>query len=180
MELDESYKTGDTVVPAFLEGFSDYGTLPELELWLVEGLHTQPEITVTNAEGSSLDEPVINGAELAFMTGADQTLADSHSGEARDFMSAYAGYISGEAGSNEDYTALQALVLDGSALDTALAELNADYAGTGVSVERVYVRSDSFCQHWRHLLYLHCRRRIRPAEEGGEKQRDRPIPWSSS
>ena len=76
VELDESYKTGDTVVPAFLEGFSDYGTLPELELWLVEGLHTQPEITVTNAEGSSLDEPVINGTELAFMTGADQTLAD--------------------------------------------------------------------------------------------------------
>ncbi len=168
VELDESYKTGDTVVPAFLEGFSDYGTLPELELWLVEGLHTQPEITVTNAEGSSLDEPVINGAELAFMTGADQTLADSHSGEARDFMSAYAGYISGEAGSDEDYTALQALVLDGSALDTALAELNADYAGTGVSVERVYVRSDSFVSIGATCFICTVDVEYGPAEEGGE------------
>ena len=168
VELDESYKTGDTVVPAFLEGFSDYGTLPELELWLVEGLHTQPEITVTNAEGSSLDEPVINGTELAFMTGADQTLADSHSGEARDFMSAYAGYISGEAGSDEDYTALQALVLDGSALDTALAELNADYAGTGVSVERVYVRSDSFVSIGATCFICTVDVEYGPAEEGGE------------
>lgn len=168
VELDESYNTGDTVVPAFLEGFSDYGTLPELELWLVEGLHTQPEITVTNAEGSSLDEPVINGTELAFMTGADQTLADSHSGEARDFMSAYAGYISGEAGSNEDYTALQALVLDGSALDTALAELNADYAGTGVSVERVYVRSDSFVSIGATCFICTVDVEYGPAEEGGE------------
>ena len=168
VELDESYKTGDTVVPAFLEGFSDYGTLPELELWLVEGLHTQPEITATNAEGSSLDEPVINGTELAFMTGADQTLADSHSGEARDFMSAYAGYISGEAGSNEDYTALQALVLDGSALDTALAELNADYAGTGVSVERVYVRSDSFVSIGATCFICTVDVEYGPAEEGGE------------
>ena len=168
VELDESYKTGDTVVPAFLEGFSDYGTLPELELWLVEGLHTQPEITVTNAEGSSLDEPVINGTELAFMTGADQTLADSHSGEARDFMSAYAGYISGEAGSDEDYTALQALVLDGSALDTALTELNADYAGTGVSVERVYVRSDSFVSIGATCFICTVDVEYGPAEEGGE------------
>ena len=168
VELDESYKTGDTVVPAFLEGFSDYGTLPELELWLVEGLHTQPEITATNAEGSSLDEPVINGTELAFMTGADQTLADSHSGEARDFMSAYAGYISGEAGSDEDYTALQALVLDGSALDTALAELNADYAGTGVSVERVYVRSDSFVSIGATCFICTVDVEYGPAEEGGE------------
>ena len=168
VELDESYNTGDTVVPAFLEGFSDYGTLPGLELWLVEGLHTQPEITVTNAEGSSLDEPVINGTELAFMTGADQTLADSHSGEARDFMSAYAGYISGEAGSNEDYTALQALVLDGSALDTALAELNADYAGTGVSVERVYVRSDSFVSIGATCFICTVDVEYGPAEEGGE------------
>ena len=168
VELDESYNTGDTVVPAFLEGFSDYGTLPELELWLVEGLHTQPEITVTNAEGSSLDEPVINGTELAFMTGADQTLADSHSGEARDFMSAYAGYISGEAGSDEDYTALQALVLDGSALDTALAELNADYAGTGVSVERVYVRSDSFVSIGATCFICTVDVEYGPAEEGGE------------
>ena len=168
VELDESYKTGDTVVPAFLEGFSDYGTLPELELWLVEGLHTQPEITVTNAEGSSLDEPVINGTELAFMTGADQTLADSHSGEARDFMSAYAGYISGEAGSDEDYTALLALVLDGSALDTALAELNADYAGTGVSVERVYVRSDSFVSIGATCFICTVDVEYGPAEEGGE------------
>ena len=168
VELDESYKTGDTVVPAFLEGFSDYGTLPELELWLVEGLHTQPEITVTNAEGSSLDEPVINGTELAFMTGADQTLADSHSGEARDFMSAYAGYISGEAGSDEDYTALQALVLDGSALDTALAELTADYAGTGVSVERVYVRSDSFVSIGATCFICTVDVEYGPAEEGGE------------
>ena len=168
VELDESYKTGDTVVPAFLEGFSDYGTLPELELWLVEGLHTQPEITVTNAEGSSLDEPVINGTELAFMTGADQTLADSHSGEARDFMSAYAGYISGEAGSDEDYTALQALVLDGSALDTALAELNADYAGTGVSVERVYVRNDSFVSIGATCFICTVDVEYGPAEEGGE------------
>ena len=168
VELDESYNTGDTVVPAFLEGFSDYGTLPELELWLVEGLHTQPEITVTNAEGSSLDEPVINGTELAFMTGADQTLADSHSGEARDFMSAYAGYISGEAGSNEDYTALQALVLDGSALDTALAELNADYAGTGVSVERVYVRSDSFVSIGATCFICTVDVEYGPAEEDGE------------
>ena len=168
VELDESYNTGDTVVPAFLEGFSDYGTLPELELWLVEGLHTQPEITATNAEGSSLDEPVINGTELAFMTGADQTLADSHSGEARDFMSAYAGYISGEAGSDEDYTALQALVLDGSALDTALAELNADYAGTGVSVERVYVRSDSFVSIGATCFICTVDVEYGPAEEGGE------------
>ena len=168
VELDESYKTGDTVVPAFLEGFSDYGTLPELELWLVEGLHTQPEITATNAEGSSLDEPVINGTELAFMTGADQTLADSHSGEARDFMSAYAGYISGEAGSDEDYTALQALVLDGSALDTALTELNADYAGTGVSVERVYVRSDSFVSIGATCFICTVDVEYGPAEEGGE------------
>ena len=168
VELDESYNTGDTVVPAFLEGFSDYGTLPELELWLVEGLHTQPEITATNAEGSSLDEPVINGTELAFMTGADQTLADSHSGEARDFMSAYAGYISGEAGSDEDYTALQALVLDGSALDTALTELNADYAGTGVSVERVYVRSDSFVSIGATCFICTVDVEYGPAEEGGE------------
>ena len=43
VELDGSYNTGDAVVPAFLEGYGDYGTLPELELWLVEGLHTAPE-----------------------------------------------------------------------------------------------------------------------------------------
>lgn len=168
VELDESYDTGDTVVPAFLEGFSDYGTLPKLELWIVEGLHVRPQVTVTDANGSALDEPVVNGTELAFMTGADQTLADSHSGEARDFMSAYTGYISGEAASEEDYTALQALVLDGSTLDTALSELNADYSGSGVSVERVYVRSDSFVSIGATCFICSVDVEYGPAEEGGE------------
>lgn len=144
VELDDSYKTGDTVTPAFLEGFDDYGTLPELELWLVEGLHTAPEITVTDADGDELGEPAADGSELTYFASGDKTLEDAHTSDARSFADAYAAYLSGESSSDEDYTALQQLVLDGSTLDTALSELNDNYKSNGMTVEHVYVRSGSF------------------------------------
>ncbi len=144
VELDGSYDTGDTVVPAFLEGYDDYGTLPELELWLVKGLHTAPEITVTDSDGNALGEPAVDGNELAYFAKGDQTLADAHSSEASAFMNAYVDYLTGEASGSEDYTELQSLVLDGSALDTALSELNGNYEANGLSAERVRVRSGSF------------------------------------
>ena len=59
-------------------------------------------------------------------------------------MEAYAAYLSGESASEEDYTALQALVLDGSELEAALKALHDDYAENGLSVERVRARSGSF------------------------------------
>ncbi len=144
VELDESYNTGDTVVPAFLAGFDDYGTLPELELWLVEGLHLVPEVTVTTAEGEELDECAVDGSEWVYFGESDQSAADAHSGEASEFVTAYVEYLSGEAASDEDYTALQALVLNGSPLDAELTELQADYSANGLTVESVRVRSDSF------------------------------------
>ncbi len=144
VELDESYAEGETAVPAFLEGYDDYGTLPELEVWSVSGLHVEPEITVTTADGDTLTEPVKNGSELAFFASGDQTLADSYSETAETLMDAYVAYLTGEASGDADYTALQALVLDGSALDTALSELNASYEANGLTAERVRVRDGSF------------------------------------
>ena len=144
VELDESYNTGDTLTPAFLEGFGDYGTLPELELWLVEGLHLEPEIEVRDAEGEELDEPASADGELIYFGGGDQAAQDAHGAEAAAFMEAYAAYLSGESASEENYTALQALVLDGSELEAALKALHDDYAENGLSVERVRARSGSF------------------------------------
>ena len=144
VELESSNDTGDKVVPAFLEGFDNYGTLPELELWLVSGLHVEPEVAVTDADGEPLGDPVVNGTELAFFAEGDQTLEDAHSAEVRTFINAYLDYLSGEAVSDSDYAALQALVLDGSTLDTSLGALNADYSADGRTIKRVTVRSGSF------------------------------------
>ena len=168
VELDDSYNTGDTVVPAFLEGYGDYGTLPELELWLVEGLHTAPEITVADSEGEELGEPVVNGNELAFFAAGDQTLEDAHSTEASSFMNAYIDYLTGEGSSDEDYTALQALVLDGSSLDTALSELHDSYEASGLTAERVRVRDGSFVSIGATCFTCTVDVEYAPAEEDGE------------
>ena len=143
VELDESYDTGDTIVPAFLDGFEIYGTLPELELWLVEGLHVEPEITVT-AAGGEMGEPITDGSELVYLSGADSATESAHREEAAAFANAYVDYLSGEAAADADYTALQGKVLDGSALETALSELHDAYEADGRTVEHVYVRSGSF------------------------------------
>ena len=168
VELDGSYNTGDAVVPAFLEGYGDYGTLPELELWLVEGLHTAPEITVADSEGEELGEPVVNGNELAFFAAGDQTLEDAHSTEASSFMNAYIDYLTGEGSSDEDYTALQALVLDGSSLDTALSELHDRYEASGLTAERVRVRDGSFVSIGATCFTCTVDVEYAPAEEDGE------------
>ena len=144
VELDDSYNTGETAVPALLEGFENYGTLPELQVWEVNGLHIAPEVTVTTSDGDTLDDFAADGTEIVFFTGGDQTLQDAHSGEVSTFANAYVEYLTGEAGTAEDYTALQALVLDGSALDTALSELNGDYEANGLTAGRVRVRGSSF------------------------------------
>ena len=60
----------------------------------------------------------------------------------RDFIDAYINYLTDE--DSADYDALQAMVLDGSALEAELEELNASYAGNGLLAEHVYVRGDSF------------------------------------
>ena len=144
VELDDSYNTGETAVPALLEGFENYGTLPELQVWEVNGLHIAPEVTVTTSDGDTLDDFAADGTEIVFFTGGDQTLQDAHSGEVSTFANAYVEYLTGESGTAEDYTALQALVLDGSALDTALSELNGDYEANGLTTGRVRVRGSSF------------------------------------
>lgn len=144
VELDDSYNTGETAVPSLLEGFENYGTLPELQVWEVNGLHIAPEVTVTTSDGDTLDDFAADGTEIVFFTGGDQTLQDAHSGEVSTFANAYVEYLTGEAGTAEDYTALQALVLDGSALDTALSELNGDYEANGLTAGRVRVRGSSF------------------------------------
>lgn len=144
VELDDSYNTGETAVPALLEGFENYGTLPELQVWEVDGLHIAPEVTVTTSDGDTLDDFAADGTEIVFFTGGDQTLQDAHSGEVSTFANAYVEYLTGESGTAEDYTALQALVLDGSALDTALSELNGDYEANGLTAGRVRVRGSSF------------------------------------
>lgn len=144
VELDDSYNTGETAVPALLEGFENYGTLPELQVWEVNGLHIAPEVTVTTSDGDTLDDFAADGTEIVFFTGGDQTLQDAHSGEVSTFANAYVEYLTGESGTAEDYTALQALVLDGSALDTALSELNGDYEANGLTAGRVRVRGSSF------------------------------------
>ena len=70
-----------TIVPAFLDGFEIYGTLPELELWLVEGLHVEPEITVT-AAGGEMGESITDGSELVYLSGADSATESAHREEA--------------------------------------------------------------------------------------------------
>lgn len=142
VELDSSYDTGETATPAFLEGYDDYGTLPELEVWVVDGLHIQPEVTVEDADGNDLGEPAVDGTELTFMEEGDRTLSDEHSADAEKFTNAYADYIIGEAASEDDLTALQDMVLDDSALDKAIAALEVE--ADGRTVEHVYVRDESF------------------------------------
>ncbi len=166
VELDESYNTGDTVVPAFLQGFDDYGTLPELELWLVEGLHAEPEISVESGRDSL--EGVTAGDELVFFPEGDETLPGTHTDEVTEFMTAYVNYLTGEAASEEDYTALQGKVLDGSALDTALEELKDGYEANGLAAERVRVRSDSFQSIGSTCFTCTVNVEYSPAEEDGE------------
>lgn len=142
VKLDSSYDTGETATPAFLEGYDDYGTLPELEVWVVEGLHIQPEVTVEDSDGNDLGEPAVDGTELTFMEEGDSKLSDEHSSDAEKFTNAYADYVCGEAASEDDLTALQEMVLDDSALDKAIAALKVE--ADGRTVEHVYVRDESF------------------------------------
>lgn len=168
VELTDEYSTGETAVPAFLEGFEDYGTLPEMELWTVEGLHLEPEITVETSDGDTLDEAVVNGSELTFFASGDQTLESSYSTNASDFADAYVNYLTGTASAEADYTALQALVLDGSALDTALSELNGSYEANGLTAERVSVRRGSFVSIGATCFTCTVDVEYAPAEEGGD------------
>ena len=168
VELTDEYSTGETAVPAFLEGFEDYGTLPEMELWTVEGLHLEPEITVETSDGDTLDEAVVNGSELTFFASGDQTLESSYSTNASDFADAYVNYLTGTASAEADYTALQALVLDGSALDTALSELNGSYEANGLTAERVSVRRGSFVSIGATCFTCTVDVEYAPAEEDGE------------
>lgn len=168
VELDGSYNTGDTVVPAFLEGFDDYGTLPEFELWLVSGLHLAPEVEVTTGDGDMLDEPVADGTELTFFGTGDQTLSDAHSEEATSFINAYVDYLTGEASAEEDYAALQDLVLNDSSLDTALNELNENYEANGLTAGRVRLRSGSFVSIGSTCFVCTADVQYTSAEDGGE------------
>ena len=143
VELDESYKSGESAAPAFLEGFEDYGTLPELELWLVEGLHLAPELEVRDAGGEEIDGCAVDGEELVYFADT-QTIDDNRSDAAADFAEAYIGYITGGEASEDDYDALQDLVLDGSRLDTALAALHSEYEANGYDAGRIRLRSGSF------------------------------------
>ena len=168
VELGASYNTGDTVVPALLEGFDAYGALPELELWLIEGLHAEPEISAEAADGSALGGCAVDGGELVFFGPGDSVTEGAHSSEAREFVTAYVNYLSGEAAADADYTALQAKVLDGSALDAELAGLSAGYEPNGLSVEKVSVRSGSFVPIGSTCYVCTVDVDYAPAEDGGE------------
>ena len=143
VELADSYNTGELVTPAFLADFDNYGgKLPELELWTVDGLHLAPEIVVTDANGAETTDFAADGNELSFFPEGDSTFSSQYGSQVRDFIDAYINYLTGE--DSADYDALQAMVLDGSALEAELEELNASYAGNGLLAEHVYVRGDSF------------------------------------
>ena len=111
---------------------------------------------------------MVNGNELAFFAAGDQTLEDAHSTEASSFMTAYIDYLTGEGSSDEDYTALQALVLDGSSLDTALSELHDSYEASGLTAERVRVRDGSFVSIGATCFTCTVDVEYAPAEEDGE------------
>ncbi|MFR3290995.1 MAG: hypothetical protein ACLTSG_12530 [Lachnospiraceae bacterium] len=63
VELDESYKTGDSVTLALFEGLESYGEAPAMEAWEIGGLHLTPEISAVDAaSGAELSAPICRTA----------------------------------------------------------------------------------------------------------------------
>lgn len=66
VELDESYKTGDSVTLALFEGLESYGEAPAMEAWEIGGLHLTPEISAVDASGAELSAPYLQDGAYVF------------------------------------------------------------------------------------------------------------------
>lgn len=94
VELDESYLTGETVTASFLAGLESYGTAPELVAWQVDGLHLEPEVTVTAADGSELGAPYAQDGVTAYLPASDAELEAAQKEYSEGFFKLYAAFES--------------------------------------------------------------------------------------
>ena len=119
------------------------------------------------ADGETLGEPAVNGTELAYFGGGDETLAAAHEAEAEAFAEATRP-ISAARPPTMRTTSLQAMVLDGSALSGELEELRGADGADGRDVKRVRVRDGSFTGVGATCFVCTADVQYAPAEEGGE------------
>lgn len=94
VELDESYKTGEKLTAAFLEGLEDYGTAPELEVWEVSGLHLEPEISAEGEGGAELGAPIAQDGATVYLPASDEELESAQAGYSETFFGLYAAFES--------------------------------------------------------------------------------------
>ena len=94
VELDESYKTGEKLTAAFLEGLEDYGTAPELEVWGVSGLHLEPEISAEGEGGAELGAPIAQDGATVYLPASDEELESAQAGYSETFFGLYAAFES--------------------------------------------------------------------------------------
>lgn len=94
VDLDESYKTGEKLTAAFLEGLEDYGTAPELEVWEVSGLHLEPEISAEGEGGAELGAPIAQDGATVYLPASDEELESAQAGYSETFFGLYAAFES--------------------------------------------------------------------------------------
>ena len=94
IELDESYKTGETVTPGYMSGLESYGAAPELQVWEVGGLHLEPEFTVTAADGGEYGAPYIEDGMACYLPASDAELETAQRDYAEGFFKLYAAFES--------------------------------------------------------------------------------------
>lgn len=92
VELDESYKTGDSVTLALFEGLESYGEAPAMEAWEIGGLHLTPEISAVDASGAELSAPYLQDGAYVFQPAPDAELESSQRDYAEKFYELYSAF----------------------------------------------------------------------------------------
>ena len=137
VELDESYKTGESVTLSIFEGLESYGTAPEMEAWEVSGLHRTPELTATDESGTELSAPYLQDGAYVFQPAADEELASSQQQYAETFFDLYSAFAANKDEKiDTNYYNILPYMYGGTPLGTRLAsEYSSRLPSGGVAAE---------------------------------------------
>lgn len=94
VELDESYKTGETVTANYMADYEGYGAAPELEVWEVDGLHLEPEFSVAASDGGEYGAPYIQDGVRLYLPASDAELESAQKEYAEGFFKLYSAFES--------------------------------------------------------------------------------------
>lgn len=132
VELDESYKTGESVTLALFEGLESYGTAPAMEAWEVSGLHLEPVISAAAADGTELSAPYLQDGAYVFQPAADAELESSQRDYAEKFYELYAAFASNKDEKiDTNYYNILPYMYGGTPLGTRLASEYSSRAPSG-------------------------------------------------